>query len=74
MKTNLVTWLASQRFSLAEETLVNAGHVALRFWEPAYEGWWAVLVNVCNFSLTVDESVTRVTLYRNNVRSLPKLQ
>ena len=31
--------LSSLCSSLEEETLVNAGHVAPRFWEPAGEGW-----------------------------------
>ena len=32
--TNLVPRLSSLRSSLEEETLVNAGDVAPRFWEP----------------------------------------
>ena len=36
--TNLVARLSSLRSSLEEETLVNAGDVAPRFWESACEG------------------------------------
>ena len=61
--------LSSLRSSLEEETLVNAGHVAPRFWERACEGWWVVLVNVCNFSRTVNEKCNTSYIYPNNVRS-----
>ena len=38
---------------------VDAGHVALRFWETACEGWWVVFDNVCNFSFTVDKKCNK---------------
>ena len=38
VQLNLIPRLSSIRSSLEEETLVNAGHVAPRFWEPACEG------------------------------------
>ena len=37
-KVNPRTRLSSLRSSLEEETLVNAGHVANRFWKRASEG------------------------------------
>ena len=40
---NLVPRLFFLHSSLKVETLVNAGHVAPRFWEPACEVWWVVL-------------------------------
>ena len=33
-----------------EETVVNVGHMASRFWKPACVGLWVVLVNVCDFN------------------------
>ena len=52
---NLVPRLSSLRSSLEEET-----HVAPRFWEPTCEGWWVVLVNVCNFVLYLMKNATRL--------------
>ena len=43
-KTNLVPRLSSLHSLLKEETLVNAGHVAPRFSEPACEELQVVLV------------------------------
>ena len=58
-------------FSLDEEILVNAGHVAPRVLEPACEGWWVVLVKVCNFSLSFHEKCNKNYICTNNLRILP---
>ena len=59
--SNLVARLFSLLFSL----------VKARFWEPACEAWWVVLVNAFNFSLTFDKKGNASYIYTNNVRILP---
>ena len=67
VQLNLIPRLSSIRSSLEEETLVNAGHVAPRLWEPACQGWWLVLVKVCNCNLTFYEKCNKSYIYTNYV-------
>ena len=60
---NLVPRLSSARSSLEEETLVNAGHVAPRFWEPL-----GYLLLGRGGSYVIWVKVTRVTLVINRKR------
>ena len=53
---NLVPLISSLRSSLEEETPVNAGHVALRFWEPLrYQllFWGGFVRYLCKISFTL---------------------
>ena len=69
--SNLVPRLSSLRSSLEEETLVNAGHVASRFWEPAYEGWCVVVLMYVILVLHLTKSVTKVTFTQIMNKSSP---
>ena len=60
---NVVPRLSSLRSSLEQDTLVNAGHVAPRFWEPLI---WLLLQ-----CFTTDGKCNTSYIHPNNVRIAP---
>ena len=75
---NLVPRLSSAHSSLGEETLVNAGHMAPRFWKPLgyillrRGGSYVIWVNVTRVTLVINRKRLELHALTSTTHFLPK--